>query len=175
MGRSTFIGIRKGSMPIRQFPLTQEDLQWMRHAVDLGKQSPSEPGKITPKVGAVIVRDGQLLVEAFRGETGKGRHAEYCALEKVPDMDLRGATVYTTLEPCSRRTPGKTPCADHLIKRQVSTVFIGMYDPDPRIYGEGWQKLQSAGIALRDFDQALRKEIRVDTRSSSASFAMQRD
>ncbi len=109
-----------------------------------------------------MVRAGRLLGEAFRGELGSGKHAEYCVLSKLQNEDISDADVYTTLEPCSRRGEGKTPCADRLIERKVGTVFIGMYDPDPRIHFEGWSKLRDAGIVLRDFDPALREEIRSD-------------
>lgn len=134
----------------------------MRRAVDLGKKSQSEPGRYSPKVGVAIIRDGNVLCESFRGETGEGQHAEYCALTRLGETDLIGATVYTTLEPCTSRNPPKIPCAERLVERQIATVFIGMYDPDPRIYREGWRVLHSAGVEVRDFDAALREEIKVD-------------
>jgi len=147
---------------IRRHPLTDEEIGWMRLAVNLGKRSQSEPGKQSPKVGAVVVRDSALLYGSFRGETGEGHHAEFCALTQLEGISLTGATVYTTLEPCTRRNPPKTPCAVRLVDRGVGTVFIGMYDPDPRIYREGWRVLRDAGVELRDFDTALREEIKVD-------------
>jgi len=76
---------------------------------------------------------------------------------------MPGSTSRTsTLEPCTRRNPPKTPCAARLVDRGVGTVFIGMYEPDPRIYREGWRVLRDAGVELRDFDAALREEIKVD-------------
>jgi diaminohydroxyphosphoribosylaminopyrimidine deaminase/5-amino-6-(5-phosphoribosylamino)uracil reductase len=129
----------------------------------MGKKSVPEPDRTdTPRVGVVIVKDGQLLGESFRGEKNKGVHAEFGLLERLKAVDLAGALVYTTLEPCSRRGPDKTPCADHLIDRKVSTVFIGMFDPNPKIYREGWKRLRDAGINLRDFDADLRTEIQSD-------------
>jgi len=76
--------------------------------------------------------------------------------------DLTGAEVYTTLEPCSRRNHPKTPCANHLVERRVGAVYIGMYDPNPRIYREGWRMLRNAGIKVRDFAPELRAEIVAD-------------
>lgn len=143
---------------------TSEDWYWMRMAVDLGKESDEEPFRAnpSPRVGVVIVKDGQLQGEGFRGKTGSGEHAEYGLLELLDELDLEGATVFTTLEPCSRRNHPKRPCATHLIDRGVGTVFIGMYDPNPRIYREGWRLLSEAGVRLRDFPPELRNEIWAD-------------
>src|SRR5450755_4860949 len=71
----------------------------------------------------------------YRGETGDGRHAEFCALEKINDdvdnVDLSGCTVYTTLEPCSKRTsPNKTACATRLINAKAAPVVYGTPDKD---------------------------------------------
>jgi len=135
----------------------------MGRAVELGKQSTPEPGRSdTPKVGVVIVGDGELLGESFRGEGGPGAHAEFGLMERLKEVNLEGTTVYTTLEPCSRRGPDKQPCAERLVERKVSTVFIGMYDPNPKIYREGWKLLRDAAVDLRDFEESLREQARAD-------------
>jgi len=148
---------------VRRTGCTDEDLKWMRRAVELGRQSIPELGRSdAPKVGVVIVREGKLVGESWRGAAGSGLHAEYGLLESLEDIDLSGTTVYTTLEPCSRRNRPKRPCAERLIERKVATVVIGMYDPNPRIYREGWRTLRDAGVELRDFASDLRNEILAD-------------
>lgn len=144
----------------------------MRRAVDVAKQSVPEAGRSAPppRVGVVVVLNGESVGESYRGETGKGRHAEFGLLERLSPVDLRGATVYTTLEPCSRRNHPKVPCAQHTIDRGVSTVFIGMYDPNPVIYREGWRLLRDAGVKLRDFSPELRAEIAADNDEFLAQF-----
>ncbi len=77
-----------------------------------------------PYVGAVIVKNGVALATGYRGEKGKGDHAEYCALRKMNEADLVGCTVYTTLEPCSTRKPPKTSCTNRLI------IEIGFFPND---------------------------------------------
>jgi len=134
----------------------------MQLAMELGRASIAEDDDPHPVVGAVVVVGNVVVGRSFRGETGLGDHAEYGALEKLSDLDLRGATVITTLEPCSRRKKGKTPCAKRLIDREIGTVFIGMYDPDPMIHREGWKMMRDAGIVLRDFDSELRDQVRED-------------
>ena len=137
---------------------------WMRRAADLGKLSRPEVARSSPppRVGVVVVRGSEVLGESYRGETGEGRHAEFGLLDALASVDLSGATLLTTLEPCSRRNHPKRPCAEQLIDRGISTVFIGLYDPNPLIYREGWRLLRDAGISLRDFAPELRAEIAAD-------------
>src|SRR5439155_2600941 len=101
-----------------------------------------------PWVGAVVVtRDGAT----FDGATERPgqRHAERVALDaaRAASANLEGATVYTTLEPCSHhgRTP---PCTDALIQAGVARVVVGMEDPDPNVAGAGVARLRATGIAV---------------------------
>jgi pyrimidine deaminase RibD-like protein len=137
---------------------------FMRRAVDLGKLSIEEPGRTSraPRVGVVLARGNDLLGESYRGETGASRHAEFGLFDRLKDADLSGSTLYTTLEPCSRRNHPKVPCARWTIDRGVSTVYIGIYDPNPAIYREGWHMLGDAGVDRWDFPSELRAEIRAD-------------
>jgi diaminohydroxyphosphoribosylaminopyrimidine deaminase/5-amino-6-(5-phosphoribosylamino)uracil reductase len=99
-------------------------------------------------VGCVIVRDGKLLAEGFTQAAG-GRHAEAQALFLAAQqgVDVRGATAFVTLEPCSHtgRTP---PCADALVHAGLARVVCAVQDPNPQVSGQGAAKLQAAGIAV---------------------------
>ena len=96
-----------------------------------------------PRVGCVIVRDGQLLAQGFHEFPG-GPHAEINALNQLAG-DAQGATVYVTLEPCSHT--GKTPpCADALIQARPARVVIAMQDPNPLVAGRGIERLRQQGI-----------------------------
>ena len=119
----------EGAEPI----LTPQDKQYSKMAVELARKSIAEnDGEPHPYVGAVVVKDGKVLATGYRGETGEGRHAEFCALKKINDdvdnVDLSGCTVYTTLEPCSIRKPSKTPCTNRLINGKVERVVYGLAD-----------------------------------------------
>ena len=119
-------------------------------------------GEPHPYIGAVVVKDGKILATGFRGETGEGRHAEFCALKKIKDdvdqVDLSGCTVYTTLEPCSRRnSPNKTACATRLINAKVARVVFGMADKDESVYGH--VSLSEADITVALFPRDLIQEL----------------
>lgn len=141
----------------------EQHVAWMERAVSLARTSVQEGGRQdhAPAVGAVIVKDGIEVAAAYRGMCGAGCHAEYCALAGRDASQLQGATVYTTLEPCSRRGPGKIPCAQRLIDAKVKTVFIGQFDPNPKIYREGWRMLRDAGVEIRSFRSDYRQELSV--------------
>lgn len=138
---------------------TDED--FARMAIDEAKLSMPEPdGRIHPKVGVVVVKDGRVLAKAHRGEFAK-EHAEYVALERKLEHDsVVGATVYTTLEPCTARTHPKVPCAERLVERGIARVFIGMLDPDPAISGKGQMILSDANIETQFFPRDLAPQAR---------------
>ena len=108
-----------------------------------------------PLVGCVIVKDNIIIGEGWHNEYGKS-HAEIEALNdaKSRGEDVRGSTVYVTLEPCSHY--GKTPpCANRLVQDGISEVVIAMRDPNPKVDGKGIKILREAGIKvveLPDFE-----------------------
>jgi len=111
-----------------------------------------------PRVGVVIEKDGIVLAVGHRIS---GMHAERMALEAAlkAGADLRGSTVYSTLEPCVEAGSSVDCCADLIIRSGCARVVIGRYDPNPLIYREGWKRLRDAGIALQDFPPDLRERL----------------
>lgn len=131
----------------------------MRLAIDNGKNSVSEDAKLSPKVGAAIFKNGEILGHSFRGQLGDGDHAEYTLFEKIlKGQDVSGATIFTTLEPCTHRNKHK-PCSDWIIEKGIKHVFVGLLDPNPKIYNNGCKKLIEAGIEVSYFPIHLREEI----------------
>ena len=116
----------------------------MERAIELGREGLGEVSP-RPSVGAVVVRDGQVVGEG-RTEPIPGRHAEVVAVEQAGDA-ARGAIVYTTLEPCAH-THHTGPCADALIEAGVRRVVCPVGDPDPRVDGAGFRRLREAGIEV---------------------------
>ena len=128
----------------------------MKLAIEEARKSVPEDKRAHPKVGAVVVKNGRALATAYRSELSEGEHAEFAATErKLQDETIAGATVYTTLEPCTTRNHPKVPCAKLLIERKVERVVIGMLDPNPNICGKGERLLREHGIVVDRFPHAL--------------------
>lgn len=135
----------------------------MEAAIKAARNSPEDRSGMIPRVGAVAVLNNKIIGEASRGQipNGVNDHAEFILLESVLDKNitLRDATIYTTLEPCTHRGKGKTPCVDRLIQRKVGRVVIGMLDPNPIIRGFGFRKLRAANIPTEVFPFDLMAEL----------------
>jgi ATP-dependent DNA helicase RecG len=119
--------------------------------------------KISPSVGAVLIKPDGTVDEAYRGEFSDGDHAEYTLLErKHPSDDLTGAVLFTTLEPCApgARSEKKTSCAKRIVNRRIKKVWVGISDPDPLVDGKGIQYLTDNNVAVELFDRDLQEIIR---------------
>ncbi len=109
----------------------------------------AERGRYTvapnPLVGAVVVRDGEVVGEGWHVRAGHS-HAEVAALEDA-GSDADGATLFVSLEPCNHhgRTP---PCTEAVIEAGIERVVIGHLDPDPRMQGRSSEVLRDAGIEV---------------------------
>jgi diaminohydroxyphosphoribosylaminopyrimidine deaminase/5-amino-6-(5-phosphoribosylamino)uracil reductase len=99
-----------------------------------------------PHVGCVVVLDREIVGEGATRPGGRP-HAEQVALDMAGDK-ARGATLYTTLEPCAHVSPRGPTCADLIIERGVRRVVAAMVDPDPRTAGRGLDRLRAAGIEV---------------------------
>jgi diaminohydroxyphosphoribosylaminopyrimidine deaminase / 5-amino-6-(5-phosphoribosylamino)uracil reductase len=117
---------------------------YMREALDLARKGRALASP-NPMVGAVIVRDGEVVGRGFHTYAGM-HHAEIVALTEAGDK-ARGATIYLNLEPCSHhgRTP---PCVEALIRAGVAKVVAPVADPNPQVSGQGFAKLREAGIEV---------------------------
>ena len=118
----------------------------MQHAIEIARRGEGlvEPN---PMVGAVIVdSDLRLLSEGWHERFGD-HHAEVNAIRGMTE-DMRGKSLFVTLEPCSHH--GKTPpCADAVIKSGFARVVIGSVDPAPHVAGKGIERIRSAGVDVQ--------------------------
>jgi diaminohydroxyphosphoribosylaminopyrimidine deaminase / 5-amino-6-(5-phosphoribosylamino)uracil reductase len=120
-----------------------DELAAMHRALELAESVRTRTSP-NPWVGAVIVSGG----ERFEGATEPpgGAHAEMVALSAAGPR-ARGATLYTTLEPCAHH--GKTgPCAEALVEAGIARVVVGVSDPDPQVSGRGVARLRQAGLEV---------------------------
>lgn len=131
-----------------------EDRAWLLQAIDLSRRCP--PVHRAYSVGAVIVdADGRKLATGYSREEHPHQHAEEAALAKLPARDtrLRGATLYTTLEPCSARRSATTTCARLAIAAGFARVVLAWREPDLFVECLGVELLTAAGIVVIELSE----------------------
>jgi pyrimidine deaminase RibD-like protein len=124
------------------------DLKYMQLSIEEANKSIPAPQAYC--VGAALVdANGQLLSTGFSRELPGNTHAEECALAKLQaGIDLTGATMYTTMEPCSVRLSGNRPCASRIIEAKIKRVVVGVREPPNLVSCEGINLLKREGIQV---------------------------
>src|SRR4051812_27132280 len=149
---------------------TEQESSYLRRALELAEGG---RGRVSPNplVGAVIVRDGQVIGEGFHAEFG-GLHAERAALADCRSRgeDPAGGTMYVTLEPCAHQGR-QPPCVEAILEAGIGRVVIASDDPSEKAAGRGPGILRDGGVevafasgaeatAARRLNQPFRKQAR---------------
>jgi diaminohydroxyphosphoribosylaminopyrimidine deaminase/5-amino-6-(5-phosphoribosylamino)uracil reductase len=165
--------------------LTGTDREHLRRALELAEGG---RGRVSPNplVGAVIVRDGEVIGEGFHARLGD-LHAERAALADCRERgeDPAAATMYVTLEPCAH-TGRQPPCVDAILEAGISRVVIGSDDPSEKAAGRGPGILRDGGVeveladgeeatAARLLNQPFRKHARTGLPLVTLKLAMSLD
>lgn len=121
------------------------DKDYIRRTFELAKNG---AGFVSPNplVGAVIVKQERIVGEGFHAKYGNA-HAEADAINNRSE-NLKGATLYCNLEPCSHTNKQTPPCVPLIIKSGIKKVVISNVDPNPNVNGAGIQQLRNAGIEV---------------------------
>lgn len=139
--------------------------RYMEMAIEVMNQSIQEPreDKVSPNVGALLIKPNGDIETAYRGELRDGDHAEFTLLErKNRSVPLDGSILFATLEPCApgaRKHP-KLGCAERIVNARIKKVWIGIEDPDPTVDRKGIKHLLDNGVEVELFDADLQEEIR---------------
>jgi len=139
--------------------------KYMAMAIEVMNKSIQEPrsDKVSPKVGALLIKPTGEIETAFRGELRQGDHAEFTLLErKNRSASLEGSILFATLEPCApgaRKHP-KLSCAERIVNARIGKVWIGIEDPDPAVDRKGIKYLIDNGIEVEMFDADFQEIIR---------------
>ncbi len=121
-----------------------KDVDFMKVALELAEKGRGWTSP-NPMVGAVVVRDGEVIGRGFHRAAGRD-HAEVEAIDDAGPL-ARGATLYVTLEPCNHF--GKTPpCTEKILAAGIRRVVAAMADPNPEVAGGGAKRLQQEGVAV---------------------------
>ncbi|MEV4923895.1 deaminase [Streptomyces roseoverticillatus] len=132
--------------------VTATDHAWMLKAIELSRKRPPAEGAFS--VGAIIVgEDGEEISHGYSRETDLHVHAEESALAKLPadDPRLPGATIYSTLEPCSQRRSRPLTCTQLVLRSGIRRVVIAWREPDLFV-GDciGAETLLSNGLTVEE-------------------------
>jgi diaminohydroxyphosphoribosylaminopyrimidine deaminase / 5-amino-6-(5-phosphoribosylamino)uracil reductase len=144
----------------------KNDTRWMGAAIALAHRGRALTTP-NPNVGCVIVKSGRVIGRGWTQPGGRP-HAEAMALDEARE-GARGATVYTTLEPCAHGNGRGPACSEALVEAGVARVVIALTDPDPRTNGKGADILRGAGIEVTSavlFHEARRAMIGFMTRQT---------
>jgi diaminohydroxyphosphoribosylaminopyrimidine deaminase/5-amino-6-(5-phosphoribosylamino)uracil reductase len=121
------------------------DRHWLAAAIESSRLSPPAPDHYA--VGAVIVDgDGRVLATGYTGEIDPHHHAEEAALVKLAGADLTGATVYSSLEPCTTRKSRPQSCAGLIVAAGLRRVVFALREPLIFADGRGMETLAAAGL-----------------------------
>jgi len=121
----------------------------LERALELAERGRGSVEPTHPLVGAVLVREGEVVGEGWYAGRGSP-HAEVTALRAAGER-ARGATLYVSLEPCSHH--GTTPpCADAVVDAGVARVVAAVGDPNPKVDGRGFERLRAAGVEVEVAD-----------------------
>ena len=124
--------------------MRHDDASLLEQALELAERGRGTT-RPNPVVGALVVRDGRVVGAGWHERPG-GPHAEVVALAAAGD-DARGATLYTTLEPCAHH--GRVgPCTEAIVAAGVARVVAGARDPFPLVDGRGFRRLRDAGVEV---------------------------
>ncbi|MGW5336001.1 dCMP deaminase [Streptomyces bauhiniae] len=150
-------------------------MAWLRRAVDLSRRCPPSPGAFC--VGAFLVAaDGREMARGHSRQDGSRVHAEEAALRALghPPPSLRGATLYTSLEPCTRRASSPSPCARLVLEAGIGRVVVAWREP-PLFVADctGVETLRAAGVEVVCHDE-LAAEARAVNRHLLGSGAEER-
>jgi ATP-dependent DNA helicase RecG len=139
--------------------------KYMAMVIEVMNKSIQEPrgDKVSPKVGALLIKPTGEIETAFRGELRHGDHAEFTLLErKNRSVLLDGSILFATLEPCApgaRKHP-KLSCAERIVNARIKKVWIGIEDPDPTVDRKGIKYLIDNGVEVEMFDADFQGIIR---------------
>jgi ATP-dependent DNA helicase RecG len=121
-----------------------------------------DDGKISPSVGAVLLKSDGSVEKAHRSEFRIGDHAEYTLLDKKNTcVALDNSELFTTLEPCVKASRGdnRDGCAERIVAARINKVWIGIEDPDPKVDRMGIIYLQEHNVKVEMFDRDLQENI----------------
>ena len=142
-----------------------DDRHWLEQAIDLSRSCP--PSTTAFSVGAIIVSPtGEILATGYSRETDPHDHAEEVALTKLSSDDprLRHATIYTSLEPCSKRASRPRTCTELILAAGIPRVVLAWREPSIFVDCEGVEVLEAADTEVLELPDLARQVKEINAR-----------
>lgn len=151
-------GMRVATYTLRE-DRSEEDLRWLRVAVEESRRC--VPCATSYCVGAVVVTEDGRHFRGYTHETSATRHAEQEAVRKAlaAGAELRGATIYSSMEPCSTRRSEPESCSELILRHGFRRAVFAVYEPDCFVCCRGALNLRRGGVEVRA-DDRLAAEVR---------------
>jgi 5-amino-6-(5-phosphoribosylamino)uracil reductase len=139
------------------------DCNYIMRAISNSQKS--APNEMRYRVGAMIVTANGVEFEGYTGETAPENHAEEEAISKAvaAGVNLKGATIYSTIEPCTHRKSKHESCTDLIIKHGIGRVVLALREPDRFVRCEGVRKLVGAGVEVVEMATYAPDVIRINS------------
>ncbi len=150
-----------GGMDVQTFEVSDSDElrdeEYMERAIAVSRSA--EPSPSCYRVGAVIVTQSGDIFEGYTLETSPTHHAEQAAIFKAMEAgaDMRGATIYSSMEPCSERSSEPVPCSQLIIEHGFSRAVFAMYEPIHFVNCEGAYNMRSSGVEVKYMPKYAKK------------------
>ncbi len=141
-----------GGMDVQTYYITDcddmRDQEYMEWAIEVSRNSP--PKESCYRVGAVIVTESGKIFDGYTLETSATHHAEQAAIFKAKKAgeDLKGATIYSTMEPCSQRSSEPVSCSQLIIEHGFARAVFAIYEPNNFVNCAGALNLRRAGVEV---------------------------
>ncbi len=132
----------------RRVELSEEDRELMVRALAVSRCSP--PKGSCYRVGSIVKTLAGEIYEGYTLETSPTHHAEQAAITKAlaDGADLRGATIYASMEPCSVRSSEPESCSEIIVRCGISRVLFALYEPSHFVECHGAENLRRAGVEV---------------------------
>ncbi len=150
-----------GGMDVQTFEVSDEDElrdeEYMELAIAVSRHS--EPSPNCYRVGAVVVSESGEVFDGYTLETSPTHHAEQAAIFKAKEagVDLRGATIYSSMEPCSKRMSEPVSCSQLIIENGFSRAVFALYEPSHFVNCEGAYNMRHSGLEVKYMPQYAKK------------------
>ncbi len=150
-----------GGMDVQTYDVSDEDElrdeEYMEIALEVSRQSPPRPSCY--RVGAVVVTARGEVFDGYTLETSPTHHAEQAAIFKAQKAgaELRGATIYATMEPCSERKSEPVSCSQLIIENGFCRAVFALYEPSHFVNCEGARNLRKSGVEVKYMPQCSKK------------------